>query len=296
MKRYLILCLAAVSITPAALAQETPDQAKDEAAIRKTGKAYIKAFNSADAAALAEYWSPEAVYMNRLTGEEVVGRSAIAEQFKGLFESAKGLKLDVQVDSIQFVSPNVAVENGVASFGTAKAAPEQISYSAVYVRRDGKWLLDRVTDDPTPAPPEHYTQLQELEWMIGTWVDEDDNGRIETECKWASNNSFITRSFSVAIEGQIDMSGIQIIGWDAATEQIRSWVFDSDGGFSQRVWEKTGDRWSVRKTATLPSGALASSTTLLTPIDENNFTWQQVNRVVDGQLLPNLAEIVVRRR
>ena len=65
---------------------------------------------------LADQWSPDAVYINRSTGEEVVGRKAIAEQFDSLFEAQKDLKLDVSIESIRLLSPNVAVEQGTATF------------------------------------------------------------------------------------------------------------------------------------------------------------------------------------
>jgi uncharacterized protein (TIGR02246 family) len=295
MKSYLS-CLVVATLAPlAAIAQETPDQAKDEAQIRKTGKAYVDAFNAGDAKTLAEFWSPEAVYTNRQTGEQVVGRKAIAKQFTELFKSAKGLKLEVDVESIQFVSPNVAVEAGVASFVAAKADPELINYSAVYVRRDGKWLLDRVTDDPSPAAPSSYQQLKQLEWMVGTWVDEDESARIETECKWAKNNSFITRSFSVAIEGRIDMSGMQVIGWDAAEKQIRSWTFDSDGGFSEGKWTSKGKQWLIRKVGVLADGRKASAVNVVTKIDDNMFTLKSVARAVGGDILPSIDEVTVVR-
>lgn len=76
-------------------------------------------------------------------------------------ESASNLKLAVDVESIQFVSPNVAVEHGTASFLTPDAQPEETEYSAVYVRRDGKWLLDRVTDVESLTRSANYEHLKE---------------------------------------------------------------------------------------------------------------------------------------
>ena len=69
------------------------------------------------------------------------------------------------------------------------------------MRRDGQWLLDRVTEKAKEATPSRYEQLKPLEWMIGRWVDKDDNVDIETECQWTKNQSFITRSFTVAVRG-----------------------------------------------------------------------------------------------
>jgi len=34
------------------------------------------------------------------------------------------------------------------------------------------------------------------------------------------------------------MAGMQIIGWGPAAKQMRSWVFDSDGGFGTVIWSK----------------------------------------------------------
>src|SRR5258708_3903505 len=72
---------------------EEPDQpSADEAAIRKTVEGYVQAFGKHDAKALADLWSPEAVYTNRFTGEQAVGRAAIAEQFTALFKEQPELK------------------------------------------------------------------------------------------------------------------------------------------------------------------------------------------------------------
>ena len=132
--------------------------------------------------------------------------------------------------------------------------------------------------------------------MIGNWVDQDDSARIETECKWAKNNSFITRSFSVLVEDRIDISGIQVIGWDAAEKRIRSWTFDSDGGFGQAVWNKKGASWYTRLVGTLPDGSRSSSVNVITPVDDSTFTWQSVHRIAAGELLPNIDEVTIVRQ
>ena len=93
-----------------------------------------------------------------------------------------------------------------------------------------------------------YEQLKPLEWMIGRWVDKDDKVNITTECQWTENRSFITRSFTVAVQGEITMSGMQIIGWDPAARTIRSWTFDSDGSFAgSATWTCKKDRWFIRE-------------------------------------------------
>jgi uncharacterized protein (TIGR02246 family) len=275
--------------------QQAAKPSADEAAIRKADEAYVQAFNKHDAKALADAWSPEAVYTNRITGEEVVGRAAIEQQFAAIFKSQPETRLELSVASIQFVSPNVAVEHGTAKLLAPKAEPEEIEYSAVFVKRDGRWLLDRVTDEAKEVVISHYEQLKPLEWMIGRWVDKDENVDIKTECNWTKNQNFITRSFTVAVHGRINMSGMQIVGWDPAAKTIRSWTFDSDGGFAEATWTRKGEKWFIHNKGVLADGRKASMVNVIKPVDANSFTWQTIERTAGGKLLPNVNEVVIVR-
>jgi uncharacterized protein (TIGR02246 family) len=296
MKRILLAgALFAWSVAAAIGADDSP-QAVDEAAIRKEAAAYVEAFNKHDAKALADHWSPDAVYTNRTTGEEVVGRAAISEQFTALFKEQPGLKLEVTVASVQFVSPNVAIEQGTTKLLAPKAEPEEIEYSAVNVKRDGKWLLDRVTDKSKEVIPSHYEQLKALEWMVGNWTDQDENAVVELDCNWTKNKNFLTRAFKISVEGQIDFSGMQVIGWDPAAKTIRSWTFDSNGTFAEATWEHRGGRWFVRNVGVLPDGRSATMINVMKQVDEKSFRWQTIERTAGGELLPNIDEILIVRQ
>jgi uncharacterized protein (TIGR02246 family) len=296
--RWPLAAIAAALVLAAAAqaAEEKLDVSSEENAIRAAVETYVAAFNRADAAALAALWSPDALYTNPLSGQQVVGRAEIEKQFAAIFAEAKGTKLEAKTNSIRFISPNVALEQGTAKVLRPDQEPEESEYSAVYVKRDRQWLLDRVTEEDVPVPLSHYEQLKELEWMIGMWVDQDKQDRIETTCRWTKNQNFITRSFAVSIADRIELSGMQIIGWDPAAKQIRSWVFDSDGAFGEGVWTKKDKRWYVQSTGTLPDGRKSSSTNIITYVDDNTFTWQSVDREAGGEILPNVDEVVVVRQ
>ena len=107
----LAVCVAVMCSGPRALAV---DQAADQAAIEKAIASYTAAFTVRDANSLAADWSPEAAYINPLTGSQVEGREAIAKEFTAILAALKDAKLAVDVESIRFISPGVAVENGVA--------------------------------------------------------------------------------------------------------------------------------------------------------------------------------------
>jgi uncharacterized protein (TIGR02246 family) len=272
------------------------DLSPDEAAIRTNCDKYVESYNRRDSKTMAGMWSTDAVYMDPSSGEQILGRDNIAKFFDDVFAGMEDAQLAVTIDSIDFVSPNVAIEKGEAIISYSDFPAEESTYSAVHVKRDGKWYLDRVTEETVePPPPSHYDQLKELEWLVGSWVDSDENASIQTEIEWTKNRNFLRRSFAVVIGDQIDMSGIQIIGWDPSENQIRSWTFDSEGGFGAATWTHKGDQWFIQNSSTLADGRKASSLNTLTYVDGDSFRWGSVNREIDGELLPNVEEVIVVR-
>ena len=294
--KLMMFTLAMMSCSlAAAIAADPVSQADEEAAIRKAVEAYVLAFNKGDAKAVAAMWSPEAVCINPLSDEQVVGREAIEKQMLETFAETKGIKLEATTNSIQFISPGVAVEHGTAKLTVADQTLENSEYTAVYVKRDRQWLLDRMTEEEIVVPPSQYERLKGLEWMVGRWVDQDDKASVVSECKWARNNNFLVRNFEVQVRDRIDMSGMQIIGWDPVAKQIRSWVFDSDGGFGQGTWTKKENRWYVQQSGVLHDGRKSSAVNIFTFLDENTFTLQSIHRTVDGELLPNVDEVKITK-
>jgi uncharacterized protein (TIGR02246 family) len=297
MKTVHVAILAIAALVALAPSNSRADQAADEAAIRKQDQAYVTAYNNHDAKALAALWSPEAVYMDPLTGESAVGREEIEKMFLTSLADLKDARLDLSVESIEFMSPNVAIETGAARMIGPNAEPEETQYSAVFVKRDGQWLLDRVAEHaPREPSPSNYERLKDLEWMIGSWIDQSDDATIQTDCQWTKNKNFMHRSFAVVVGDQVEMAGMQIVGWDPIAKQIRSWVFDSDGGFAEGTWKRQGDKWLIQQTGATANGSTTSATNIIKKVDDDSFTWQSVNRQVDGDVLPNLDEVLVVRK
>jgi uncharacterized protein (TIGR02246 family) len=267
-----------------------------EAEIRQAIQAYVDAFNAGQADRLAGLWSEDGVYIDRTSGERTEGRDAMAAQFKELFtDQADAPQLVVNTESIEFVSPRVALERGTAIVTRGDEVTES-AYTVVFVRDGDQWLMDRVSEESIVSEPTHYENLRELEWLIGEWVDDDEQFTVSMTCDWTRKQNFISRTFSVSSDEGVQSSGLQIIGWDAKQQQIRSWLFDSDGGFITGTWTKRDDRWIVQSVATLADGSSGSFTSLFRPIDENSYAWQKINRVVDGSLLPNIDEVIIQRK
>ncbi|MGI9519830.1 MAG: YybH family protein [Pirellulaceae bacterium] len=278
-------------------ATEPDPQAEAAAEIEAAIQSYVAAFNGRDAATLAAHWAPEGVYTSRTTGEQVVGRDAITAEFTQIFGQENIPGLAVSTESIEFISPSVALERGTAVVSHSEEDMVETSYSVVYIKLDGKWLIDRVTEDEIVVQMSNSDKLQPLDWMIGEWIDESEIMTIEINCQWTRNQNYISRTFKVTGD-EIESAGMQIIGWDPVNNQIRSWLFDTDGSYVSGTWTKgeDQDRWVVQSVATLVDGSQGSYTSILEPLEDGSYSWRKVNRVLDGELLPSLDEVIVQRK
>ena len=267
----------------------------DEAAIRQAIASYTEAFNKGDAQGLAAHWSEQGQFVTP-AGQTIKGRKQLEADFAAYFKETANAKLELNNTVVRLLSPSVAVETGMAIVVSPDLEPSETQYEAIHVRTAEGWKIDSLSEQQLASPPpSHHDQLQDLEWMIGSWVDADDNSSIETTCRWTRNQNFIVRSFKVIAVDGVDFEGTQIIGWDPNAQAIRSWMFDSDGGFGVGRWTSNGNRWTVTALNILPDGRRASATTVYDVVDSNTLRFQAIGRQVDGELLPNIGPVEIVR-
>ena len=267
----------------------------DVEAVRKAIASYVNAFNEADAKALAQHWTEKGEFVLP-GGTTLRGRQELEAQFTADFADPPHAKLELVDPQVELLAPSVAVETGIARVIVPDAEPVETEYRVVHVKTPEGWRIDRVQEAAAvEPPPSHYNNLQSLEWMIGSWVNADDQGVFESRCRWTTNANFISRTFRVAADGENELEGTQIIGWDPVNETIRSWTFDSDGGFAVGRWSDEGDRWVVKSLHVLPDGRRASSTNIYEPLASGQVRFRSVGRQVDGELLPSIGPVEVAR-
>ena len=138
--------------------------------------------------------------------------------------------------------------------------------------------------------------LDELSWMVGKWLDQGDDATITTDCSWTHNGKFLSRSFKFTTSGEVTLEGTQVIGWDPIEGQIRSWTFDSEGGFGTGRWIRDGDRWLVKTSFVRANGDRASAINVIAYVDQDTLRWQSTNREIAGELQPNIPEVTVIRQ
>lgn len=146
------------------------------------------------------------------------------------------------------------------------------------------------------APPSSNTEaqanpnLKQLEWLIGKWVNNDEDISITSDYEWDNEKNFLVQKFFVDKAGpDDDIRGKQIIGWDPSQKKIRSWIFDSLGGFGEGTWENLDHTWYVSVRFTLPDGRRASATHIYQKVDDNTYNFSSQDRDVDGDVLPNVG-------
>ena len=268
----------------------------ERAAIQKTVDAYVASFNKADAKSLSELWVEQGELITA-AGERWQGRQQLQEQFAQYFSTAKEAKLELEGTQIELQSPHVAVETGLARVLVSGQEPSETKYRAVHLKGTDGWRIDSIREDEVPTPPpSHYEQLQELEWMVGRWADVDRTGKVETSCRWTSNRNFLVQTFKVVVDGAADFEGTQVIGWDPHAGTIRSWTFDSDGGFGAGRWSRGEGRWTVNTVHVLPDGRRGSATNIYELVNDNTVRYRSIGRQVDGELLPSVGPVNVVRQ
>lgn len=276
-------------------ATPSKQQTADEAAIRTAGEAFVAAYDAADAKAVAALFSAEAEYVDE-EGTLFEGREAIEESLAAFFVENPGCQLEMTIDTLRFVSPNIAIEDG-KTIVTRKDDPTQIStrYTTVHAKTNGKWLAVSVRDHAPTDPQEHSAELAQLDWLLGDWVDEGDDAVVAFSCEAVDHGNFLLRKFAIHVAGQEALSGTQRIGWDPLTNKLRMWIFDSEGGYGEGNWYRRGDDWVLKLTGASATGEPASSTSIYTRVNGHTMLWQTVDHEVAGVQLPDSEVITVVR-
>jgi uncharacterized protein (TIGR02246 family) len=256
---------------------------------------FIAAFNQGDAKTLAGFWTPDGDYIDQ-GGHQHKGRAAIEKLFGKLFAQQKGAKLSVTVTSARMAGTDVTLEDGITEVTPADGGPPSAArFSAVLVKNDGVWYFESVRET-VAVPPSHAEHFEALQWLIGDWAGETEKGESATAgYAWAEHENFIVSSFATTLKGVPVFGGSQWIGWDAMDKQVRSWSFYSGGGFSEGVWTRDGDTWTIKTTARTGDGKQVSTTNVLTKVDADHFTWQATKVTVDGKSVPDGALIKMMR-
>jgi uncharacterized protein (TIGR02246 family) len=303
MKRYgmrVMIGIVAVTAAGLILAQEKGSDSKstrpdDEKAIRDASQGLARAFEKGDAKAVAAYWTEEGEYRDE-DETPVVGRAALEKAYGVFFAKREQLTVEVSTDKVRFLGKDAAIEEGTFTVRAKGSPPDASRYSAFYVRQDSRWLIALLKEwgDEKTAK----ANIDNLAWLIGSWESENGDSKSTSKYEWTDNKKFIRCQYNVQIklkDKAIRSTGTQLIGVDPAVGLIHAWTFDSEGGVGEASWTWDGGRWVIDSTGTLPDGTTLNATNFLTKAGNDAFTWRSVSRTSEGDPLPDLPAVKVKR-
>ena len=280
-----------------AAAPQAPTAApsEDEKAIRAMTAAFDEAFDKGDAKAIAAMFTEQGEAID-LEGTAIRGRADLEAHYAERFGASPGDKIEPTIELVHFLGKTVARQDGRSKIVPADGSqPYSAKFTATFVKDEGKWLIAsiRELEDSTIG---HHERLQELEWMIGNWVEETGDAVISSSIAWSEDGNFLLRSYDIKVEGKPELKGTQRIGWDPLTKQIKSWVFDSRGGYSDGFWTRGGEQWIIKSAGVRPDGLTTSATQVLTRVSKDRLLWKSTDRTIGGETRDDLQEFMMVRK
>ncbi len=199
-------------------------------------------------------------------------------------------------DSVWLVGPALAIAEGQRVVTTADGKSSAAThFTLVLMRQEGQWKIASVREVDDDASLTPHDRLRPLAWMVGEWVDEGAEAAVKVSVRWSEDKNFLLADYEVVAEGKPGLKCSQRVGWDPAAMQVRSWVFDSDGGFGEGRWSQIDDRWMIKSTAVLPDGAQGSATIVLEPAGPDKFVMRGLDRLLGNEPQPDYTMTIVRR-
>jgi hypothetical protein len=200
--------------------------------------------------------------------------------YRKFFAEHPGAKMAVNVKSVRFLRSDVALGEGTSDVKLPDGTVDKGKFSAAWVKADGKWMLSSARDLPTEG--DVASPLAALNWMVGEWQAEGKPVTLSVRPTLAK--SYLQMDFNIK-KADTEMTVMYMFGFDPVAEQVKSWTFDSLGGYGEALWTRDGNQWVGRAAGILPDGQSGETTYTIKFIDDNTFVLQMRDRQVAGQPL-----------
>jgi uncharacterized protein (TIGR02246 family) len=293
---HIAATIACALLGSAALTAEEPTP--EIAGLQKTAAEFITAYNNQDAAALAALFTEDGELTDSDGSDITSGRGQILERYREIF-SGKPKQIAIEVGSVRFVAPNLAIEDGtfhLTPAGDETFPPQSNTYTAVLTKdTSGEWRIasSRNLKDVTDAAG-RLSPLAEI--LKGEWTCQTPDGvRLDLAIGWDAGGRFLTGEMLTTTADAEPQQGTIRISWNAAEKQIVSWMFDAQGGATYGIWIPSNDGWLVRSSGTTSDGESLSASQQLNTDGQDTLVWAVSQRILNGETAPDKTFRFVRR-
>jgi len=295
MKTKFIALLAGFALIVPAWSDDAADSA-NLAALQNSAKAYVEAFNKGDAEAIAKTYLPDGE-ITRADGTIIAGREEIQAFYEDELAGDDKSSAALEADSVRFISPGVAVENGTLHITDAAGKVSSHDYTSIQVKQeDGSWLTASVCgqagDKAMPAE-----KMSALDWIIGDWIIQMNDSETKLSFEWSKLGPYIEGTASLARPGGVTDQVSMRIGWDNARKGFVSWSFDGNGGFVRSDWTEAGNlTWLMRTHGVTAEGEINQFTQFCeVEPSRQSFKWIIRNHTIGNEVLDDMVLTAVKR-
>jgi uncharacterized protein (TIGR02246 family) len=248
---------------------------------------------------VAGLWSDDGRYLDD-EGNTYIGRTAIEKIFGALLANNGKPKVEIAIEKMRFPAGNVALVEGIVKRSPAANVPAvpMTRFSMVFEQKGtGPWQIAAATETPmvSQKAASDGSGLGSLNWLIGDWTAKRNGAEVRMKAEWVPTKNFIFMTYHIAKAGEPEKRETQVIGWDARTQTPISWLFDSSGGFGEGKWTRSSGQWLVTAEAVDRQGRDVTAVNVISQNGPDSFTWQSVNRRVNGTLVEDTQPVKVER-
>ena len=278
---FTILFLVLGFLNPSVCYAEAADNLLE--VFSKKAADYATNFENGDAGAIANDFQKEGTY--RLAdGTVLEGRADIKLYFETYFQEFKPEPVIVKVTSVKELVPGKAViETGTTQLKDEKKPSSR--YKILHVNKNGQWKIAWAEETAIITD----ANLKNLSWLKGKWkADVDIKTPIKVSIKKVAKGNFLQ------VSNKANGNKV-LIGVDPRSGSIHSWHFSSSGGIGEGDWQSSGDSWVINTSGVTGDGFDNNATYKLTKFSNDKFSWSSTDRSIDGQSIPDLAEVKLTR-
>jgi hypothetical protein len=272
----------------------SPEQLALETEAVKAVKLLTDALNSGNVDAISGAFLADGELIDD-SGTVHLGHDEIKALLKAFHETYPGAKNEAQVESVRGVGGLVLVDGTRVIIDKDGKSLSVLRFASVWRKTDAGLKLASLRDVSEALPPTPHEALEGLSWIVGEWINESSDSKVQMNYRWDESENFIVGDILITSGEQTIMKSFQRIAWDASQGKYRSWTFDSDGGFGEGVWTATTNGLVMQNSAVSPDGVRGTATVKLLSDSKDRFTFQGIHRMSEGVESPDYEYTVVRK-